>query len=173
MEIIITNKSKSHMKVHQDDFIIEWTKLIDHCNKHSSICNLSKEFESSIVTFDKPIGYSSIIEVTSEDEIVYAKRKGRNTYTKFVKDKKKELVSTVVFILERKRKNKNKYYLITMFPGVQNYREPEDISIKTTKELKESLDFWRNHALVFDEKILKTDTLTYDCPYNNLYMSLY
>lgn len=172
MKIIISNKTKIHMKIHKDDFLINWCELIEKCNDNNVFNNLNKDFEIKTIEFDEDIGYSSLVTVTEDDDIVYAKRKGRSTYTKFVRNKKKELVKSVVFILKRRRRNKDQYYLITMFPGVGNYKEPEDINIKNERELKDSLEFWCNHALVFDEEIIKVDSLESECPYKKLYSDM-
>lgn len=61
MKIIITNKAKTHMKVHEDDFLIDWCELVKKCNNANIFNDLNKDFEIRTIYFDENIGYSSLI----------------------------------------------------------------------------------------------------------------
>lgn len=172
MKIIISNKTRKHMEAHQGDFILGWEELIRKCEAEGKLNNLCKQFEQIKVEFSKPIGYCNAVSVDKNDEIIYAKRIERDTYTRFVKGKKPALINSVIIILNRNRNNINEYYLVTMFPGEYSYKEPEDINISSKEELFECLDYWSKYALIYDEKTIDTSTLKTYCPYRNLYLSI-
>lgn len=69
-------------------------------------------------------------------------------------------------------KRYGEYYLITMFPGKANFKEPEDLNIKSKNELIDSLEFWSKHALVFNQEIIIKESIKTYCPYLNLYSSV-
>ncbi len=169
-KIIISDKCKIHMKVHQNDFFFEWKELLRRYEQEGHFDHLSNQTEKIIVNSTEPIGTTSLVITDENSDIVYAKRRERNIHTRFVKNRKGNITSSFVVILNRTRDNNNKYFLVTMFPGNGAYKEPEDPNITTKKELTESLLFWKNHALVFDESTIDHKTLTPLCPYKDLYV---
>ena len=68
-------------------------------------------------------------------------------------------------ILKRSFENENEYYVITMFPGEDSVKEIQDKHIASDEELQKSIAFWREHALIFDPKIIDMETMTFNCPY--------
>ncbi|RXI96644.1 hypothetical protein DS745_23380 [Anaerobacillus alkaliphilus] len=171
-KIIISNRSKIHMEVHQNDFLFDWQEMLESYEQGGYFNHLSKQSEKLIINAPEPIGISSLINTDENSEIVYAKRKERNIYTRFVKNRKGSITNSFVVILSRSRNNNNQYLLVTMFPGTGAYKEPEDPNILTKRELIESLLFWENHALVFDESTIDYTTITPVCPYKDLYLGL-
>lgn len=171
-KIIISTRGKIHMEVHQNDFFFDWQELLMRYEEEGYFNHLSKQSEKLIITAPEPIGISSLINTDEHSKIVYAKRKERNIYTRFVKNRKGCITNSFVVVLNRTRNNNNQYLLVTMFPGNGAYKEPEDPTISTKRELIESLLFWENHALVFDESTIDTSTITPVCPYQDLYNGL-
>ncbi|MBM6616981.1 hypothetical protein [Bacillus suaedaesalsae] len=171
-KIIISTRSKIHMEVHQNDFFINWQEILKIYEEEGYFNHLSKQSEKLIITAPEPIGITSLINTEENSEIVYAKRKERNLYTRFVKNRKGSITHSFVVVLNKTRNNNNQYLLVTMFPGNGAYKEPEDPTISTKRELIESLLFWEDHALVFDESTIEYSTITPFCPYKDLYNGL-
>lgn len=172
MKIIVSNKCKNHMRAHKNDFLVPWDELIEECKIRGVFNELNKSLEIRNVKFNRAIGYCNLVEVSANDEIMYARRKGRDIYTKFVKNRKAEITNNLVIILNRSYTNEDEYYLITLFAGVDSIKEPEDRNIGSKVELQQSLDFWNGHALVYDEKIIDIESIKTYCPYKNLYLAI-
>lgn len=172
MKIVVSNKTNIHMKAHKNDFIVNWEELIKFCKDDGKFNHLHKPFEIIKIEFPFNVGYCNCIDTDTDDEIIFAKRHGRDTYTRFVKNKKSNIVYSVIFILNKNRKNFGEYYLVSMFPGKETFKEPEDINIKSKVELTECLEFWQNHALIYDEEIIDINTIKNYCPYKNLYIAI-
>lgn len=168
-KIIISDKSKIHMEVHQHEFFLDWQEMIRRYEQEGYFDHLSNQSEKIMINLPEPIGITSLVETDENSEIIYAKRKERNLYTRFVKNRKGSITSSFVVILNKSRNNDNDYFLVTMFPGKGAYREPEDPNISTKEELIQSLLFWENHALVFDESTINLETITPICPYQDLF----
>lgn len=161
------------MESHKGEFLYDWEDLIELAMEEGKFNSLNKNFEVINIEFqDKNIGYYSLVKTAQGDEIVYAKRLNRNIYTRFVKNKRPKLTNSMTIILNRNRKKPNEYYLITMFPGDESFKEPEDLNIKTKEELVECLEFWRKHALIYDKSIIQGNSVIDYCPYGNLYLGV-
>lgn len=171
-KIIISDRCKIHMEVHQNEFFFDWEEVLKSYEQDGYFDHLSNQSEKLIINSPVPIGISTLVNTDENSEIVYAKRKERNLYTRFVKNREGSITSSFVVILNRTRHNNNQYLLVTMFPGNGAYKEPEDTNIKTKRELIESLLFWENHALVFDKSTIDYNTITPVCPYKDLYSGL-
>lgn len=172
MNIIVSEKAKIHMEAHENDFIVNWEELIKICKEDGKFNHLHKPFEIHKVEFQFNVGYCNCVDTDIDDEIIFAKRHDREPYTRFVKNKEAKLVKSVIFILNKNRKNFGEYYLVTMFPGTESFKEPEDLNIKSKIELTECLEFWQNHALIYDEEIIDINTMKNYCPYKNLYIAI-
>lgn len=160
------------MEVHQKDFFSDWKEMLRSYEAEGYFNHLSNQSEKVFINSPEPIGMTSLVETDENSEIVYAKRKDRSLYTRFVKNRKGSITSSFVVILNRSRHNESDYFFVTMFPGIGAYREPEDPHISTKEELKQSLYFWGTHALVFDESTIDTQTITPICPYDDLFDEL-
>ena len=172
MKIIVSNKAISHMKAHENEFLVDWKKLIKICEKHKKIKGLAKEFEIVELEFERPVGYCKLVEVKENEKVVYGRRVGRDNYSKFIKDVNPTITNKLTLILKKSYQKPDEYYLITMFPGEKSYKEPEDINIADKKELEESLRFWSRHALIYDKDIVIEDSVRGYCPYKNLYLAI-
>lgn len=172
MRISISDRCKEHMEAHKADFIVEWTSLMRQVREILLQETIQEEFIIRELDMGKAIGYEKLIKTKETDTIVYAKRLNRELYTRFVKGKTKALTHTMVVILSQDRCNPHKYDLVTAYPGRIAYKEPEDLNIHTKQELRESLYFWQQHALIFDEANIHVATIRAACPYQHLYISL-
>lgn len=169
-KIIITNKFKGHMVAHQKEFIEPFENLIKEFEMSKEFQNLEDDFCKITFNFNRAIGINTVINTEVNEKVIYAKRIGRDVYSKFVK--REELgakTSKVVFILNKNKKAEYSYFLITMFPGEECEKEPEDKSIKDISELEKCLNFWRNRAFIYDERLIDVNTIRYSMSYEKLY----
>lgn len=147
--------------------------VVDRHNSffHSSVADILPELFSKIkseqrafiseeIDLGRIIGESTCVETTASDDVVYALRKKRQGYTRFVKNRKPIPSSKAVVILKYDEDQKW-YILITAFVG--NKSEPEPWDRNATPNSK---PFWDTHALIFDgsyELVPNTETKT--CPW--------
>lgn len=172
-KIIITNKFKGHMVAHQKEFIEPFENLIKEFEMSKEFQKLEDDFCKITFNFNRAIGFNTVINTGINEKVIYAKRIGREIYSKFVK--RKELgvkTSKVVFILNKNKREEDSYFLITMFPGEECEKEPEDKSIKDISELEKCLNFWKNRAFIYDESLIEINTIRYVMPYKELYKRL-
>lgn len=160
------------MKAHEKDFIIPWNKVLEICKENGQFDNINKPFEIITIKMDRHIGYCNLVETNQNDEIIYAKRIGRDIYTKFVKGRNAKLTNCVTVLLNKSHNRNNEYFAVTMFPGNEPQKEPEDMNISSYNELVNSLKFWSGHALIFDEDIIQIGSEKANCPYKNYYLTL-
>ena len=172
-KIIISNKFKRHMEVHEGDFKMPYMELIKEFESSTEFQNSSEDFIVTTKDFGQIVGLEKVVKILSGETILYAKRKGRDIYSKFVqRDEKGIETNKVVFILNRSRNNLSEYYMVTMYPGNGSEKEPEDKSIKDIQELEKCLDFWEDRAFILEEDLIQSDTITRQMPYRNLYDKL-
>ena len=169
MNIIIDERTESHMLCHNDDFFKGWKATFELLQEKGAFNDLKEPIERLEVALDEPIGYCTLVDTTDEDEIVYAKRLERELYTRFVKDREPSLIAHVVVILKKDEEVEDSYRLITMYPGRRSEKEPEDIKIESKEELIRSLNFWSKKALIYNEDIIEEGSQKDYCPYQNLY----
>ncbi len=108
------------------------------------------------VDLGRIVGTTSMVEVTDSDDIIYAKRIGRDKYSKFVKDHELRQTSKVVAVLFRESDG---YLLWSGWCGELLPQEPDGKGGSHT-----SRAFDATHALVYDPKIIQMDTLTRTLP---------
>ena len=111
------------------------------------------------VIFKDIIGKSNCVTVSWEDEIVYAKREGRNKYSKFVKNRDGEPTNSVSIFLMRKQE----FYIIkSCYYGNLKESDPSNEGIEGYET------FWLNHALVFGSEPIDQKTITSVCPWTGI-----
>lgn len=92
------------------------------------------------------VGTTNLVETSEGDKIVYAKRKGRDVYNRFVKGKEITPTSYIVVVL---RKVGDGYILWTAMCGRLLPPEAYD----------QNSEWSKTHAMVFDENLIQMDTL--------------
>lgn len=140
--------SAYHLKVHEDviEYLEEAVKLID--TKNSPFIKIALDF-------NKPIGYSTCISVSSNDEFRYAVRIGRKYPTRFVLNREPVPCSTITIIMKRTPNSTNYgYRLLTAYIGGLATKEVHDPTLEY-EEAHEANQFWSTHALIWDESILE------------------
>ncbi len=127
----------------------------------SEIDPKDETFIVQTVTFQENIGESICVETDDEDEIVYARRHGRNGYTRFVKNKAAEKTKEITVVLKKDEYAKDPtYILITAFAGPKAEPEPWDKKATTQSRI-----FWDSHALIFDTEMIIEGSEQKDCPW--------
>lgn len=172
MELILTDHLRSHMACHDNEFLEGWEKTFEQLRLEGTFDYLKGDVERIVTTFDTPIGYSMLLETTDDDEIIYAKRLERNLYTRFIKGKEPGYSYQVMCILKKSQQVNDAYELITMYPGGNSEKEPEDLHIQDKEEMKRSLLFWRNRALIYIKENIEPGSEKDYCPYQNLFYIL-
>jgi len=147
---VVVDRSPSHL--HEDGAAENIEEALGR------VSSRSKKFIETEVSFDRVVGQTICVETDDTDRIVYAKRRGRDGYSRFTKSRKPKDCDQMVVVL--KRIDWSTYILITAFVGESGEREPFDPEASS-----ESLDYWSNHALVWGEEEVVLGTETTDCPW--------
>lgn len=106
----------------------------------------------------QPIGHSDLVATDLTDEIIYAKRVGRATFTRFTKSRQPAPTNSVTIWLVRREDND--YDLMSAWFGLKTPPLPGD-----EWETPESKPFWANHALVWGKQAVIEGTETATCPW--------
>ena len=93
------------------------------------------------------VGTTNLIETTDNDEIVYAKRIGRDSYSRFAKNREPVSCRSIVVVL---RKGDVGYYLWTAMCA----------KLLPKEAWIEDSTFNKTHAMAFDENLVQLDTVT-------------
>lgn len=101
----------------------------------------------------RTIGTTNLVETTDRDEIVYAKRIGRSTYSRFAKNRQPLPCKSIVVVL---RKRVEGYYLWTAMCG----------KLLPEEAYQQDSQFNAAHALVYDDQLVQVDTVTHLEPIN-------
>ena len=115
-----------------------------------------ESFLKKKVDFDRPIGKTNCVEINPTDEIVMVYRKGRSGQTPMVKNRETNPCNSVMVVLKKDRSTQDKtaYELVTSYIGVDSPREPWDPGLSTEEERRTSEEYWRTHALVYDDNLI-------------------
>lgn len=112
-----------------------------------------EDLDQTVLEYDmgRVVGTTNLVETTQDDEILYAKRRDRDKYSRFVKNKELTPCSSLVIVI---RKQDESYFLWTAMCGRML---PPDAYVE------DSL-FNRTHALVYDETLIQKHTATSSKP---------
>lgn len=108
-------------------------------------------------SFDHPVGMTDLVTTDETDEILYAKRTGRDIYTRFTKSRSQSPTSTITLWLV---KSESSYELKSVWFGYKTPPFPGD-----EWETPESRPFWKTHALVWGSQPIREGTETIMCPW--------
>ena len=157
-------KSLNGQSVYLD---IENTHVGLHIQETPELLQLVKEvITASNVSGDKTViekdmgrvvGISSLVETTDDDDIVYAKRIGRDTFMRFTRSQGLLPTKFVSVIL---MKSEGGYILWSAWCGKLPPTVPEG-----ENEMPQSRIFWQTHALAYDERIIQPKTITSENPW--------
>lgn len=149
---VYTDVDNTNIRLHLIEYpdLLELVKIV--------VQNSVLEGENVGLEYDmgKIVGQTSCVETTDADEIVYAKRLQRDSYSRFVKGREledTEFVSAIFF------KKDYGYLLWSAWCGRLVPTSPDSEGRMRTSE-----GFWDTHALVYDPEIIQKDTERTDCP---------
>lgn len=142
--------------------------LATHLKEYPQLLKLAQEALEQIapeaeeyaaaIDLGRDIGKTDLVTVTAGDEIVYAKRKNRQTFTKFVKNRSPHTVRTIVVILHILKEDS--YQLWSAWFGELTPSFPGD-----ERETPASRTFWATHALIYGKEEIIPGTETTECPW--------
>lgn len=117
--------------------------------------------ESSVyeeIKFDRPIGTTDLVVTDDTDDIIYAKRVGREVYTRFTTSRQPVSTNTITIWLVLLPNGD--YNLASAWFGTKVPSWPGD-----KWEVPESKSFWKTHALVWGKQAIIEGTETTTCPW--------
>ena len=132
--------------------VLENPGLVDLVKEVVELSVVDGEKVALQVDLDRVVGETSMVEINDQDEVIYAKRIGREKYSKFVKNREMVQTRSVVAILFKKDYG----YLVWSAWCGQLMPQESDGSGGTHT----SREFDRTHAMVYDPKIIQLDTET-------------
>jgi hypothetical protein len=106
----------------------------------------------------KSVGTTSLVETDETDEIIYAKRLNRQTYSRFTKSRQpreSRLVTVALNPLDN-----DDYILTSTWIGEAGYTFPDD-----PMAVPESRSYWQRHALVWGTQEVQPGSETRICPW--------
>ena len=104
------------------------------------------------VPFDGVVGQKTCVEVSPNDEVVMMYRKNRYGRTPMVKNRSPEPSNKITVVFRKSRKDEfGDYTMLTSYIGDKSEKEPWDTSLRRPEDRKRSKEFWKNHALIYDE----------------------
>lgn len=109
------------------------------------------------ISFDAVIGKNILVRLNAGDEIVYAVRKGRTGYTKFVLNREPEECRTVAIVLKGVESG---YLIMTAYIG-----ELSGFKFWDEDATAYSLSIWDNHALIYGHEDVYENTFTEVSPW--------
>lgn len=104
------------------------------------------------------VGKTDLVETSEHDGIFYAKRRNRDTYTRFVRNK--DPVPTQYITICLKKMDNTTYDLYSAWIGPNPPSSPGN-----TMATPESIPFWQKHALVWGTQEIIPGTETAECPW--------
>lgn len=149
-DIYLREERKKHFLAHPD--------VLDFMNEAISkivIPDNATYFEEAI-NLGRTIGEAKLIEVEKiapEQKTTFALRLERK-FPSRVAMGAKGIPCDCVTVEIKFDDLKKEYYLSTAYIGYPCPDEPSHIKDKTSDDFKKALDFWLNHALVFNPKIM-------------------
>src|SRR5262249_55553032 len=123
------------------DVIAEALRQIDE--------TLLPPFSRQAVDMGRIIGTQKCLKTspTDEGDIVWARRVGRDTYSRFIRNRSAAPTRLVSITLARPG---DVWLIYTAYLGTPAPKEPTDPRM-VEDDLEESLAFWKTHALLFEE----------------------
>lgn len=106
----------------------------------------------------RDIGTTDVVLTSSSDNIYYAQPIKSNVFSRFAKNRRPQVSSTLTVVFERD--NLGNYEVTDTWIGINHPAFPGDKSATSA-----SKKFWQNHALVQDAQLIQARTLTKVCPY--------
>jgi hypothetical protein len=148
--VYITPEIKEHLLAHADvvEFLEEAVAKLEIPDGIAWI--------GVAVNLGRIVGVSKLVkvgEVLPNQKTFFAKRLAHEFPTHVTLNREGEPCDSITLEIKYDE-NEKKYFLNTAHFGFPCPDEPFYIADKESNEFKESLGFWRSHALVYEEKIM-------------------
>lgn len=121
-----------------------------------------KGFVKVSIDMGRFVGSTICVPTKADDDIVFARRIGRPTMTRFVKNREPVPCRFVTLIVSQV--DKLNYRLVTGYVGQEAEREIGDRSIESASEFTRALKFWSTHALVWGTQPVYKESVTEAAP---------
>jgi hypothetical protein len=147
--IVVPRKAQEHLRAHPEVQKILAEAVVKVSLPHG-------EFLAVEVEMGRVVGLSGCVKtprIEVGDKTFFAQRVEREKPSRVVFGKGEEATKVVVLAFPS-RENKRTYVLVTSWIGSLAPKEPWDRNIKSEEELRESLDFWTSHALIWDSAVM-------------------
>jgi len=151
---IVYDGSASHATTHFED-TPELKPAVIEALAATAVAGETMFFEYDL---GRVIGTTDLVKTDEHDEIIYAKRKSRDVYTRFTKSRAPQPCSTVTIFLSRL--TEQRYELGSAWVGYLGPSFPGDAN-----ETPESRPYWEAHALVWGRQEIQSGTETTVCPW--------
>lgn len=132
-------------------------KLADAVRKVISVLDIKEDSMRIETCMNEEVGTTDLVETSEDDEIVYALRPLRSTYSRFVKNRKATPSSWVTVDI---RREDDVYTLYTAFVGRLTPSFPGGDYLP-----EQSKEFWARHALVWGAQEIVLGSETSKCPW--------
>lgn len=150
---VIIEVNRSHLGLH----VKENPNLLDLVKEVVELSGFDGDKVALEVDLNRIVGTTSLVKTNPDDEIIYAKRKDREGYSRFVRNRHVTDTSLVSVIL---LKENDCYYVWSAWCGALVPTTPG-----TDNEMSDSRDFWSDHALIYNPSIVQIETETTICPW--------
>lgn len=148
--IVVTDETREHMKAHPEvENILEEVLLNVELPQDKSV--YGKEIDMGRV-----VGKSACVKlkkISLSEKSCFALRINREKASHVILDTEGDSTSKVI-VWARFDENFNQYILRTAYIGNLAPAEPWDKSLKTETQKQESLDFWCEHALLYQKDVM-------------------
>jgi hypothetical protein len=104
------------------------------------------------------VGMTSLVETDDSDDIIYAKRLNRDSYTRFTRSRQPQPCSIVTVAMTPL--NDDFYELDSAWIGTVGHSFPD-----TPGAADESREYWSRHALVWGSQAVQAGSETKVCPW--------
>jgi len=111
------------------------------------------------IDMDREIGVTNCVATDRTDDIVWAKRNGRDGYTVFTKSRQSQPSSLLTVAFEKL--DESSYKLVSTWIGEADSPSFPD----TPRATPESKPYWSSHALVWGSQAVQPGTETKICPW--------
>lgn len=158
-KLVLNERFRGHMENHCSSFNKNYVEYLTPDVKEEILNKCASEkFNVVHVKFDSNIGTTNIAKVNDTDSVFWAKRKGRDIYSRFVKGKEPKPTNIITFVVKEQHYNKGVFNLISMYPSIgKSEKEVFDQNIDTIEELERCINFWTEFAFVDKDYVKGTE----------------
>ena len=149
--IVIPRKAEEHLRAHP-----EVAELLPEAIGRVRLPS-GGEFLATEVEMGRVVGRSGCVatpRIGLHDPATFARRIGRDNFSRVVLDAAGPETTTVVVLAFPAREERGTYVLVSSWIGTLAEKEPWDLSLRTPEEVQRSRDFWTTHALVHDPEVM-------------------